>query len=206
MARRQPVQERARKTVDLILETAAALIDEVGVEAFNTNALAARAAVRVRTVYRYFPNKLAVLSGVAERLALEWDEWFDGFGALADRRRDWRELWTGYVDTFIAGIRRVSGGLAVRRAMRALPELQAIDRRDNQRLARQLASALARRGVDVPHARLTTMARVLIETAVAVLDLALFESSAQSRTLIEELKQMQLAYLDALLDRPARRR
>jgi AcrR family transcriptional regulator len=204
--RRQPVQERAQKTLELILATAATLIDEVGVEAFNTNVLAARAAVRVRTVYRYFPNKLAVLRGVAERLAEEWDGWFDGFEALADPGADWRELWTGYVDTFVDGIRRVPGGLAIRRAMRALPELQAIDRRDNDRLARQLAAALERRGVALPRARLATVARMLIETAVAVLDLALFDPPAQARALIDELKRMQLAYLEPSIAGPARRR
>jgi AcrR family transcriptional regulator len=140
--RREPVQQRARKTVELILDTAAALIEEIGVEAFNTNVLAERAGVRVRTVYRYFPNKLAVLTAVAERLAAEWDGWFDGFRALADPRAGWRTLWVAYVDKFVQGIRSVPGGLAIRRAMRALPELQAIDRQDNERLARELAAAL----------------------------------------------------------------
>jgi len=204
--RRQPVQERARKTVEQILDTAARLIEEVGVEAFNTNVLAQRAEVRIRTVYRYFPNKMAVLCGVAERLAEEWDGWFDGFVALADPRNDWRRLWSDYVDRFVDGIRRVPGGLAIRRAMRALPELQAIDRRDNQRLARQLASALERRGVALPKARLATMGRMLVETAVAVLDLALFETPAQARALIDELKRLQLTYMEEAVDQPRRAR
>jgi len=152
--RRQPVQERARKTVELILDTAAALLEEAGVEAFNTNLLAERAGVRVRTVYRYFPNKLAVMTAVAERLAEEWDGWFEGFRALSDPRSSWRTLWVAYIGTFVDGIRRVRGGLAIRRAMRALPELQAIDRQDNERLARQLAAAIERRGVVVPLTRL----------------------------------------------------
>ena len=198
--RRQPVQERARKTVEGILDTAAALIEEVGVEAFNTNVLAARAAVRVRTIYRYFPNKMAVLCGVAERLAEEWDGWFDGFRALSDSDSDLPALWSGYVDTFVGGIRRVPGGLAIRRAMRALPELQAIDRRDNQRLARQLAAVLERRGVALPRPRLATAAQMLIETAVAILDLALVESPAQARALVEELKRFHLAYLEQSID------
>jgi len=197
--RREPVQERARKTVELILDTAAALIEEAGVEAFNTNVLAERAAVRVRTVYRYFPNKLAVITAVAERLTKEWDAWFEGFRAVSDPRLSWRTFVVAYVDTFVDGIRRVPGGLAIRRAMRALPELQAIDRRDNERLARQLAAALKRRGVVVPRSRLTTMARMLIETAVTVLDLALLEPPAQASALIEELKRLHVAYLEACI-------
>jgi AcrR family transcriptional regulator len=204
--RREPVQERARKTVDLILNTAATLIEEVGVEAFNTNVLADRAAVRVRTVYRYFPNKLAILTAVAERLAAQWDGWFDGFRALSDPHTSWRTLWAAYIDTFVGGIRRVPGGLAIRRAMRALPELQAIDRQDNERLARQLAAAIERRGVGLPRSRLTIIARMLIETAVAVLDLALLEPQAQASALIDELKRLQLTYLEACIEGHGNRR
>ena len=205
--RRQPVQERAKKTVEVILAAAAALIEEVGLEAFNTNILADRAQARVRTVYRYFPNKLAVITALAERLAEEWDRWFDGFRALSDPQSDWRPLWEAYVDTFVDGIRKAPGGLAIRRAMRALPELEAIERRDNERLARQLAAALTRRGVGLPRARLTIAARVLVETAVSVLDLALTEPPAQARSLINELKLLHLAYLTAYVEgQPSTRR
>lgn len=202
--RRQPVQQRARKTLGLLLDTAAALLEEVGVDGFNTNLLAERAAVRVRTVYRYFPNKLAVITALAERLAEEWGSWFDGFAALADPRSDWRALWIAYVDAFVGGIRRVPGGLAIRRAMRALPELQAIDRRDNERLARQLAAALARRSSGVPRHRLTVIARVLVETAVTVLDLALFGPPARARELVDELKCLQIAYIETSVERAPR--
>jgi len=203
--RRAPVQERAQKTVALLLDTAAVLLEEVGVEGFNTNALAARADVRVRTVYRYFPNKLAVMIALAERLAEQWDGWFDGFRALADPTADWRALWSQYIDTFVGGIRDIPGGLAIRRAMRALPELHTVDRHDNERLARQLATALASRGVRTSRRQLTMMARLLVETAVAVLDSALFEPQVPARTQIDELKRMHLAYLESCLERPRRR-
>jgi AcrR family transcriptional regulator len=199
--RRQPVQVRAQKSVELILETAARLLEESGLESFNTNVLAQRAGLRVRTVYRYFPNKLAVITAVAERMAAEWDGWFDGFGKLADPQQDLHDLWTTYIDTFVDGIRHAPGGLAIRRAMRALPELRAIDRRDNQRLARQLAAALHRRGTTVPRPRLAVMARMLVETAVTILDSALLEPQARSRALVAELKSLHLAYLAACISR-----
>jgi AcrR family transcriptional regulator len=202
--RRQPVQERAHKTVEVILDTAASLLAEAGIEAFNTNLLAERAGLRIRTVYRYFPNKLAVMTALAERMAAEWDGWFDGFRTLSDPRADWRMAWAAYVDTFVDGIRRTPGALAVRRAMRAVPELQALDRNDNERLARELAVAIERRGVAVPRSRLTVMARMLIETAVTVLDLALLGPQTHARALIEELKRLHFAYLEASLEgRPA---
>jgi AcrR family transcriptional regulator len=195
--RRAPVQARAHATVRLILDTAATLLDDVGVEGFNTNALAARAGIRVRTVYRYFPNKLAVMTALAERLAKEWDAWFGDFRAYTDPNSDWREVWTRDIDAFVDGIRRAPGGLAIRRAMRAMPELRAIDARDNERLARHLAAAWVLRGVGLSRRRLATMARVVVETVGAVVDLALLEPRAPAYALIEELKRMQLAYFAA---------
>jgi AcrR family transcriptional regulator len=193
--RRQPVQARARQSITQILDAAAALLQESGIEEFNTNALAARAGVRVRTIYRYFPNKLAVMTALAERMAEEWNGWFDGFEELAEPSTDLRGLWPRYIGTFMREIRRIPGGLALRRAMRAIPELQAIDRRDNERLAAHLAAALAHRGDQRPRRQVQADARVLIETAVAVLDLALLERPARARALVDALISMQLAYL-----------
>jgi AcrR family transcriptional regulator len=198
--RRVPTQERGQRTVDQLLGTAAVLLEEVGIDGFNTNLLAERAGVRVRTVYRYFPNKLAVITSVAERMVQEWDRWFEGFAVLADPRRDWRPLWDQYIDTFIAGARAQPGGVAIRRAMRALPELHAIDQEDNERLARQLARAVAQRGVGIPPARLMTVARTLIETAVAVIDLVLTAPAPRAAALAAELKRMHTAYGEQLFD------
>jgi len=189
--------------VVLILDTAAGMLEESGLAAFNTNALAERAGVRVRTVYRYFPNKLAVIIAVAERMAGKWDGWLAEFHELADPASDWCEVWSTYVDRFMDGIRSTPGGTAIRRAMRALPELQAIDRRDNEHLAAQLAAALARRGTPIPRRRLVVVSRMLIETAVTVLDAALEEPPPRARALVEELKRMQCAYLEDCMRGPA---
>ncbi len=198
--RRLPTQSRAKDTVEKILSAAAELLEEGGLGAFNTNLLAQRAEVRVRTVYRYFPNKLAVITALAERMTALWDGWFDGFRALADPESDWDKLWDSYIDTFVDGLRLTPGGLAIRRAMRALPELQIIDRQDNERLARELAAALKARGVAASHGRLLRVSRVLIETAVAVLDLVLLEPGRKTNPFIEELKKMHRAYIEEFVE------
>ena len=62
--RNVPTQARSRETFEKILATAVELLDELGWDGFNTNLLAERAGVRVSAVYRYFPNKEAVLAEV----------------------------------------------------------------------------------------------------------------------------------------------
>ena len=65
--RRAPVQERAKQQVTRILDAAAELIAEVGVDNTTTNAIAARVRISVGTLYQYFPNKEALVRALAVR-------------------------------------------------------------------------------------------------------------------------------------------
>lgn len=65
--RRAPVQARSAERVQLLLDTAAALIDEGGLEAVTTSRLAKRSSMSIGAVYRFFPDRLAVLVALAER-------------------------------------------------------------------------------------------------------------------------------------------
>jgi AcrR family transcriptional regulator len=197
--RREPEQERARRTRQHLLDAAAALLAEVGVEGFNTNLLAERAGVRVRSVYRYFPNKLAVIVALAESMVAEWGGWFDEADELADPCSDWRVIWCRLIDAYVRGIQALPGGLAVRRAMQAVPELRVLDQEDNASLARQVADNLARRA-GRPSASAAVLARVLLETAASVIDLSLGLPPKQAGEAIERLKQMHLAALGHWLE------
>jgi AcrR family transcriptional regulator len=65
--RKNPRQARARATVDAVLEAAAQLLERDGEAGFNTNAVAERAGVSIGTLYRYFPDKRAILLALARR-------------------------------------------------------------------------------------------------------------------------------------------
>lgn len=66
-SRKTPRQPRSKASVDFILEAAAQVLEAVGEAGFNTNAVAARAGVSIGTLYRYFPDKAAILRGLALR-------------------------------------------------------------------------------------------------------------------------------------------
>lgn len=53
--------------MDFILEAAAQVLEAAGEAGFNTNAVAARAGVSIGTLYRYFPDKAAILRALAMR-------------------------------------------------------------------------------------------------------------------------------------------
>ncbi len=62
-----PKQPRGQKRVDLILDTAAELFAEVGYETATTNAIAERAGISIGSLYRYYPDKAAILKAWACR-------------------------------------------------------------------------------------------------------------------------------------------
>ena len=65
--RRIPLQTRARKTVGFILDAAAYILAERGLEGFTTNHIADKAGVNISSLYQYFPNKLAILEALQAR-------------------------------------------------------------------------------------------------------------------------------------------
>ena len=65
--RRQPVQARSQARVERILAAATALVEEDGVDAATTRAIAAAAGVPVATLYQFFADRDAVLDAVLER-------------------------------------------------------------------------------------------------------------------------------------------
>jgi AcrR family transcriptional regulator len=65
--RKTPRQARARAMIEVILEAAAQLLEREGEPGFNTNAIAERAGVSVGSLYRYFPDKRAILLALARR-------------------------------------------------------------------------------------------------------------------------------------------
>lgn len=65
--RREPVQRRSAERLDSLLDAAAALIDEKGIDALTTSDVAARAGSSVGVVYRYFRDIEALVHGLARR-------------------------------------------------------------------------------------------------------------------------------------------
>ncbi|MFD6388693.1 TetR/AcrR family transcriptional regulator [Nocardia sp. NPDC060259] len=64
--RKTPRQQRAKNTVDTLLEAAAQVFSREGATA-TTNRIAERAGLSIGTLYQYFPNKQAMLHTLAER-------------------------------------------------------------------------------------------------------------------------------------------
>lgn len=73
-AKMQPAQQRATETYERILEVTALTLADVGIERLSTNLVCRRAGLSPPALYRYFPNKYALLSVLGQRLMLRQNE------------------------------------------------------------------------------------------------------------------------------------
>lgn len=196
--RKAPAQKRAEQTVSHILDTSVKLLEEVGFDGFNTNLLAERADLRIGTIYRYFPNKFAILTALVQRWIDQLEETLGLFGGLADTERDWRDVIMGMIEAYLSMIREKAGFIAIRRAMQATPELRAMETKLVFKMTDLLVEALKTRGVEIPEKRLINIAATVIMAGSGVLDLAWIRGSKNKTfdpEIIEELKVLLDSYL-----------
>jgi AcrR family transcriptional regulator len=67
--RKLPQQGRSRQTVEKILNAAAHILSDRGLEGFNTNAVAEQAELSIGSLYQYFPDKDTLTATLIRRHA-----------------------------------------------------------------------------------------------------------------------------------------
>jgi AcrR family transcriptional regulator len=65
--RKQPAQPRSNRTVGVVLEAAAHILEERGFEGYTTNSTAERAGVSIGSLYQYYPGKDAITIALIEQ-------------------------------------------------------------------------------------------------------------------------------------------
>ena len=102
-ARRKPRQQRSQQRVANIIDAAGQLLEEVGYAELTTNAIAARAATSIGSLYQFFPNKEAVVAELVKGFRAEIQSLFDHSLSVQLARRSLRQ----FVDVVVDGIEDV---------------------------------------------------------------------------------------------------
>jgi AcrR family transcriptional regulator len=198
--RSPPIQQRSRETVERILENAAELVDEVGVVGFTTNLLAERADVRIRTIYRYFPSKLGILSALMHHLNADSEKRFVEISKLSEPGSDWRKIICTWIDDQLQWTRERPGVRLLMGWSSNVPELLALQDHFDEEWTERMMDALRARGTRVPNERLYAICRTFNETIDSMTSLAAWYDGQHASELIEEAKLMLVHYLERYLD------
>ena len=197
-AKQQPQQARSQDTYELILETAGRLLDEVGLERVSTNLVCRRAGLTPPALYRYFPNKYAILRELGERLMTLQDEavlvWIDEGGLNTD---DYDAAVASNVrmQARVTEItRQFPGNIFVLRAMRAIPLLREVRLVSRNLVAERIADAMVAAGHGAPRERLVATAHLAVEMAYSVMEMVLEEPERDAQQLFTDVARMTVSH------------
>jgi AcrR family transcriptional regulator len=68
----EPAQERSMARIDALLDAAAVVVDDVGFDRLTTAHVAELSGASIGTVYRYFPDRIALLTALRDRAVLRY--------------------------------------------------------------------------------------------------------------------------------------
>ena len=204
LEKNKPRQDRAKRTYEAILEAAAELLVEVGVERISTNLTAERAGITVPALYRYFPNKYAMLNALGavlmdrqNEVAQQWFETHLGNGDPEQLIGNIYELLKLTYDV----TREQTGGLEVIQSLRAVGPLQELRLTSHRLVASQFATLLGELLGQPVDELMNMQARLSVDMGYAIVEMALEDDSlAYEQTLRQGALMIQLYWREILQD------
>lgn len=200
----QPSQSRARNTFEIVLSTAGELLGEVGFERLTTNLVCERAGLTPPALYRYFPNKYAILSELGRRLMEAQDEavfaWMQAGGLSASSLEETVRRSRAMQKQVNEITRQMPGGLWIMRALRAVPLLRQIRVASRDTVAQKLSESLKSVYTTVPQDELFRAARLTTEVMYAATEMVLEEPDQDEERINEEVCWMVALYYNRLAE------
>jgi AcrR family transcriptional regulator len=208
-ARTTPSQNRARTTFEAVLSTAGDLLGEVGFERLTTNLVCKRAGLTPPALYRYFPNKYAILGELARRLMEAQDEavfaWIETGGLEAASLEEAVGKNRSLQQQVNEITRQIPGGIWIMRALRAVPLLRDIRIASRDKVAKHISERLTKAYPGVPESELFRAARLTTEVAYAATEMVLEEPALDEARINEDVCWMVAMHYQRLAARYANR-
>lgn len=197
---RQPIQERGERRVEEILDAAAAVIVEVGVEAATTNAIAERAGSSVGSLYHFFPNKDAIILALAARYEAELRE-LNQVAMTADAATvPIARMVEGIVTPLAKFMERTPAYMPVYYAIRDPRHPGCMTTELTEAIVGLVDRLMAARAPNVPAAHRRLQAGVAVELVHRMLEYAWISPPSQRQGIVDELKRL-LALYSEMIDR-----
>ena len=195
-----PRQKRAIATYERLLDVAARLLEDEGIERISTNMIAERAGITPPALYRYFPNKYAVLRALGDRLMQKQNDVF----VISLQHDDQSiEAQMNGAETLLKETLKVTlaqpGALAIMRALRAVPILQQVRLASHHQVTTTWCAALRPLLPNFSEEELWAKARLSVELGYAAIEMAMEEARPSPEIIMKEAALALNAYWTAAL-------
>lgn len=202
LLRNEPVQARSTARLTSLLDAAAQVVDEIGFERLTTAMVAERAGASIGTVYRYFPDRIAVLQSLSARSLAQFLQRV-GPALTEPVRANWWEAVSAVFDDAVNAFGSEPGFRSLRFGDVIDVHPSKDDRSGNSIMTEEIASVLSS-AYGLPNGE-DLLLRV--EVAVTMADALLARAFAQNRsgdaTFIEEARAVVRSYLVSHYGEPA---
>lgn len=202
VARHAPTQRRSQERLARIARAAGELCNQLGADAVTMEAIAERAETSIGSLYRFYPNRDALLEAVAERYVVDLNAVLDGEEGAVESLAALpiRALVDAILEPFVAFHRAHPGYFAILFAPQGSAALRAVRGRLRQRLAARLETLLARRAPTLAADRRRRVALTTVEAARALLQfIERNVPRAEQGPMRQELRALLVAYLGPVI-------
>lgn len=196
--RRLPQQARSRERVNLILDAAAQVFEDVGYEAASTELIAACAQTSIGSLYRFFPDKSTILFALAECFAEQMRKVFTETFDAAAVNKPLAKVLSETVDAFDRLYTTQPGCRVVMLQSRVSQELQAMNQRVDRDIVIQLEAFFAQRQSTMLPEQCRLAALISVEIAGSLQLLSLAQDEQLQQQIVAETKQVLIRYLSPL--------
>lgn len=198
--RSTPRQSRSQQTVDLILDTAAELFVNIGYENATTNAIAEKAKISIGALYRYFPDKDAVLKALAERYQSQVRLLFATLFVADAKYLPPEILLDRLIDPFLAMYIQYPAYAHILLGADVSPDIAAASRNMEKEMIASMADFFRMLVPDLDEKRSHRLAVVSKATVKMLISLVLASRDQEYQAeIIVEVKRMLLGYLEPVL-------
>lgn len=174
-----------------------------GAEAFTTTRVAEVAQVPIGSVYRFFPDKDAIIEALAVRYWSDFEDLVAG-AAESDELEPLPDAGSFVIDTLAAGFRARPGFLALWYGGLRSESVRDATRPTREAIAMSIERILARHWPEVSPPARVTAAEMVVLAGDGLLREAFRRDRAGDLDLLAESKLMLRAYLEARLGEPSR--
>lgn len=201
LLRNEPIQARSTARLASLLDSAAAVIDEIGYERLTTAMVAERAGASIGTVYRYFPDRIVVLQGLGARFLQQFTE--STRLTVADAGHEsWLDAVSACIDDIVTAFRHEPGFRSLRfgDVLDILPGPGT--RPGNATIASIMSEAITER-FELEGAELGFHLDVALSVSDALLARAFSASRTGDERFVTAAKALALSYLRGIYDTAA---
>ena len=189
-----PSQARSKERVDLILRCTVEIICEVGVNGAKTSEIARRAGISLASLYRYFPNKTAIVATLADRYFQELRNYLSSFLENFDLQQI-----GNLIDELSDFYRNKPGFVEILRGIGSMPELKEQQEQDRKMAAEAIQKAVTNLYPHLAGPDITMACWMISDAVVHMLQQSQQMPPEQVEYMLKELKLMVGCYAMARL-------